>query len=102
MFGSNVTYDLVDSQYTKSDYTSDITLYATEVIEIRYPKISSQDQLYPLCLFNSFGLEWNADDKNENGVMVVIEWHGGWYLEKIIQMHIFAVQMCFQIQVRLV
>ena len=38
MFGSNVTYDLVDSQYTKSDYTSDITLYAPEVIEIRYPK----------------------------------------------------------------
>lgn len=76
MFGSNVTYDLVDSQYTKSDYTSDITLYAPEVIEIQYPKISSEDQLYPLCLFNSFGLEWNADEKNENGVMVVIEWRG--------------------------
>lgn len=61
LFAPDMSADnLGDSQHTKSDYTSDITLYAPEVIEIQYPKISSEDQLYPLCLFNSFGLEWNA------------------------------------------
>jgi hypothetical protein len=78
MFGSMVTYNLSDPQYTKSEESDGVSvdMYVPEIIEISYPEISSKEQLYPLCLYNRFKLKWNADNENENGVMIVVEWHG--------------------------
>ena len=78
MFGSMVTYNLSDPQYTKSEDSDGVSvdMYVPEIIEISYPEISSKEQLYPLCLYNRFKLKWNADNENENGVMIVVEWHG--------------------------
>lgn len=78
MFGSTVTYNLSDPQRTKSGESDDIDveMYVPEIIEISYPEIASQEQLYPLCLYNGFKLKWNVDDRNENGVMIAVEWHG--------------------------
>lgn len=78
MFGSAVTYNLSDPQHTKSGESDgvNVDMYVPKIIEIQYPEIYSQEQLYPLCLYNRFKLKWNADNENENGVMVVVEWHG--------------------------
>ncbi len=79
LFGDNVRYTISNtSLYTKSGESSpvEIDMYVPELINITFPLIEKEEDFYPLCLYNSFMIRWNADIKNENGVVVVVEWHG--------------------------
>jgi hypothetical protein len=49
-------------------------MYVPEVVKITTPKIETPE--VPYCYYKNFMLEWNADLKNENGLVVAIEWAG--------------------------
>lgn len=77
LFGQNTRFKFLFPGQTKSDdLMLEETLYIPEIIQINAPKIETEEDLYPLCDYKSFKLEWNADPKNENGVIVMIEWSG--------------------------
>jgi len=62
---------------TKSGQSdSTIELYIPEIINITAPEVKSENEMFPLCYYDGFVLKWNPDLKNENGVLVVVEWYG--------------------------
>lgn len=94
----NITADglqLSSSQsYSSSDFTErfgslvtflvgqyDTDIYIPERIQILRPKISSKEDLLPFCFFEDFELFWNEDDKNDNGILIMVEWTGTMYGE---------------------
>lgn len=79
LFGDKVHYRISNkSVNTRSELPEpiEIDMYVPELINITFPLVEREEDFYPLCLYNSFMIRWNADIKNENGVLVVVEWHG--------------------------
>lgn len=54
-------------------YTYDIQ--AAQPINIIRPGIDNCNPI-PMCFFQDFEIEWNADPSNENGVIIIAEWNG--------------------------
>ena len=84
LFGQNVVFEFVSKNNNKSsavDETSSdsITMYIPEVIELSYPV--SADSFYIACNYDNLKLQWNADTKNENGIVIFAEWSGVTYDE---------------------
>ena len=48
----------------------------TKQLLISSPNIETAEELLPYCYHKNFKLKWNADPKNENGLVVVVEWAG--------------------------
>lgn len=55
---------------------TNVDLYVPELIQISAPDIQTEVELYPLCDYKNFVLKWNKDSKNENGVLIIVEWLG--------------------------
>jgi hypothetical protein len=51
-----------------------VTLYIPKIAEITYPK--SHQSLYPICYFDRYRLKWDKDEKNANGLIIIVEWDG--------------------------
>jgi len=58
-----------------------IDMYIPERINFVSPLIVSNSDLYPFCYYDNFVLKWNADSLNDNGIVVIVEWHGEMYGE---------------------
>ncbi|MDR0828915.1 MAG: hypothetical protein LBN95_02235 [Prevotellaceae bacterium] len=84
-FGNEVSFSLFNENSTSgvmktpaNDETSSgtIKMYVPELLNITSPNIATPEDLLPYCYYKDFVLGWNADPKNENGLVVVVEWHG--------------------------
>ena len=51
-------------------------MYVPEIVKITSPSIAQSRDLLPYCYYKNFKLGWNADPKNKNGLVVVVEWLG--------------------------
>ncbi len=78
LYGNNVQFKLTANSLTKGGGSSDTTInmYVPEEITITSPKITTEEDLYPLCYYKNLSVSWNADMDNNNGLLLVIEWDG--------------------------
>lgn len=74
--GKKVSFT-IGNELTKSAKTSNdsFSMYVPYVIDINYP-VASATELIPLCPYDDLLLEWNKDENNINGVLVIVEWDG--------------------------
>jgi hypothetical protein len=74
----NIPQNIKGSQKSKFSILSDttVTMYVPELVEISSPKVETSKDLMPYCFYKDFVLKWNTDLKNENGLVVVVEWSG--------------------------
>lgn len=80
----NIPQNIKGSQKSKSSILSDttVTMYVPELVEITSPKVETSKDLMPYCFYKDFVLKWNTDLKNENGLVVVVEWSGMYFTGK--------------------
>ncbi|MDR1983664.1 MAG: hypothetical protein LBQ28_02425 [Prevotellaceae bacterium] len=80
LYGKNIEFSIQNTNRTQSSSSSDtdttVSMYVPELIEIFSPSVLTKEDMYPLCYYENFILRWNADDKNENGVVIVVTWTG--------------------------
>lgn len=60
---------------SKSD-SQEVGMYVPNLVEITSPKIQSAKELFPVCYFENFVIEWNADVNNKEGLVVIAEYFG--------------------------
>jgi len=85
LYGQNVSFTISRSfksmsnakgmQKVSSQDTT-LTMYVPNLVEISSPKIEKTSDLFPYCYYKDFELKWNADSKNDNGLVVIVEWTG--------------------------
>ena len=56
-------------------HTYTYTIQTAMPITLIRPLVDNCDPI-PLCYYDGFEIEWNEDQQNENGVVVVAEWNG--------------------------
>ena len=56
--------------------SKEVEMYVPAQLQISNPDIISEEDLMPLCFYEDFVLEWNADPKNKEGLVVVAEYTG--------------------------
>ena len=88
LFGNNVTFSLLNGNTGSSSNTAmnapafapesgnNIDMYVPDLLDITFPTITKSNGMLPYCYYKDFVLRWNADPKNENGLVVVVEWDG--------------------------
>ncbi len=83
LYGSEVSFTLKRNTTTLQNgiqkiVSSDTTImmYVPNIVEITSPKIETSEELFPYCYYKNFELKWNSDNKNENGLVVMVEWYG--------------------------
>ncbi len=75
IYGRLAKFSMSNGVHTKSN-NEEYSLYIPETIRISSPKIEAKEDEYPLCDYSSFVLRWNADLKNEKGVVLIVMWNG--------------------------
>lgn len=81
-YGRNVAFGIKsEGKSTKSESEGDIgdvnvEMYIPEVINITWPPVTSEEEIYPLCYYDGLHVKWNADAKNKEGILIVVEWTG--------------------------
>jgi len=79
LYGKNVIFTLRKEGALKSGGTEQeetVEMYIPELVEILSPQIQEQKDLFPFCYYEDFTIRWNADTKNEHGLVVLVEWLG--------------------------
>lgn len=81
LFGQENTFNITELVTTRNGEeiegsSTEVSLYIPKTIEITTPLVTSDEDFYPFCYSKDFVLRWNKDPKNQNGVIVVIEWFG--------------------------
>lgn len=80
IYGKTIRFKINKSNHegrTTDDSTdTEVEMYVPELVEITNPKIENEDELFPLCYYENFVLEWNADANNEEGLVVIAEYFG--------------------------
>jgi hypothetical protein len=81
LYGSNVNFTLSRRSLVKGSQKivakdTTISMYIPNLVEITSPRIARTEDLFPHCYYKDFMLKWNADPKNENGLVVIVEWNG--------------------------
>ena len=78
LYGTEVSFSFTPAEsITKTNIKSQTqTLYVPHLIKITSPLIEKEDEMFPLCDYRDFIIKWNADRKNENGVLIAVEWTG--------------------------
>jgi len=51
-----------------------VVMYIPKLAEILAPR--SYEELLTVCPFDNYRLEWEADSKNEAGMVIIVEWDG--------------------------
>lgn len=77
LFGDVLTFSIAPRTITRSEVDEcEVEMYVPELIHITQPNITTEEELLPLCYYDGFKLCWNADQNNENGVILILEWIG--------------------------
>lgn len=78
IYGKNVSFtvQLKNANGLENKSNVQIDMYVPNLVEITSPKIEKQEELFPICYFDNFIIEWNADSNNEEGLVVIAEYFG--------------------------
>lgn len=77
IYGKTISFKVSKKGFGNSKNTeSQVDLYVPKLVEIISPKIETEKELFPVCYFDNFIIEWNADSKNEEGLVVIAEYFG--------------------------
>lgn len=78
LYGKTVTYQFVPTTVTKGIETPliEVSQYVPTLIEITSPRVTNDDEMYPICYGGNFILRWNADPYNKAGLIVSVDWTG--------------------------
>ena len=82
-FGKTVTFSFKsENAPTRSSEgdSGEVDMYVPKAIELLFPYAETKEDLFPLCYYKDFIIRWNEDEKNENGVLVMIDWNGSMIL----------------------
>lgn len=76
LYGKKVSFRIGNENLKSGGSGSDdVSMYIPHIIDINYP-VASTTELQPLCPFDDLLVEWNKDENNENGVVIIVEWDG--------------------------
>ncbi len=64
------------STFKDGSTSKEVEMYVPEQLEISNPRVESEEELMPFCFSEDFVLEWNADPKNKEGLVVIAEYIG--------------------------
>jgi hypothetical protein len=83
LYGNDVRFTLIRNNSNNinrmkkiSATDTTVMMYVPNLVEIISPKIEKSENLFPYCYYKGFELKWNSDRKNENGLVVIVEWYG--------------------------
>lgn len=74
IFGKTISLRYRNTK-TNSDVTSD-EIYIPKKLNVSKPLPTSKDKINVVAYYENFLLEWNADPKNEEGLMVAVIYNG--------------------------
>lgn len=63
------------NQSQNVEYESKFEIPSATPIELVRPKVDKSNPI-PMCYFDNFEIEWNGDETNRNGVVIIAEWNG--------------------------
>lgn len=79
-YGQDIEFVIKSTTMLKSgslqDENDTVSMYMPELVCITSPEIQTEEELYPYCYYDGFELHWTADERNDNGVVVMVEWLG--------------------------
>jgi hypothetical protein len=78
LYGKDVLFTLSPATKSQNSSEKSISLYIPYTVEIISPQVD-ETNLYPCCYYKDFVLRWNPDLKNENGLVIVVEWYGFYF-----------------------
>ncbi len=78
VFGAINQFTISPHTLTKASSENNhvVEMYIPKEITITNPYWDSKKNKLPLCYYDGFHLEWNKDEKNANGVILILEWIG--------------------------
>lgn len=78
LYGKTVSYQFIPTTVTKGTEVQpiEVSQYVPKLIEITSPRVTNEDEMYPVCYGGNFILRWNADANNKAGLIVSVEWTG--------------------------
>lgn len=79
MFGQKLSFKFTPKHHSirsSSGVSQTASINAPELLSITNPVYEQLDELYPLCDYKNFIVEWNKDANNSNGVVVLVMWAG--------------------------
>lgn len=79
IYGKTISFKVsaTNGSRINGNETTEIEMYVPELVEITNPSVTNLAERSPLCDYSDFVLEWNADPKNEEGLVVIAEYFGG-------------------------
>lgn len=77
IYGKPMTITVSRKGEGKSSETSEeVTMYVPKKLNVSTPVPPNNDKITTVAYYKDFLLEWNADPKNEHGLMVAVEYKG--------------------------
>ena len=78
LFGNMAEFDFSKVTFGEKAPVDELVkeVYVPETMRIAFPQYDSKNHRAPLCYDKDFVIRWNADSKNENGVLVIVRWNG--------------------------
>jgi len=79
IYGKTISFKIGTNNKDKvgnSSTETEVEMYVPDLVEITNPKIDNDEELLPICYYEDFVLEWNADPNNEEGLVVIAEYFG--------------------------
>lgn len=77
VYGTTVRFEISNSGLqTRTSPSTAMDMYIPELVNVTFPKMQEEADMYPLCYYDGFVVRWNADQNNTNGVLVAVEWFG--------------------------
>jgi hypothetical protein len=76
-YGRDVSFEVKTTKLINDRLVSidtSVVLYVPKMAEIAYPK--SHQSLYPVCYHDRYRLQWDKDERNDIGMVVIVEWDG--------------------------
>ncbi len=79
LYGTNVNFTIEKrsgASFKDGSSSKGVDMYVPHLISILKPEIKGPDELLPHCYSKNLVLEWNADPKNNEGLMIAAEYVG--------------------------
>jgi len=76
IYGKNIKFSVSYGQANARVQSQEVDMYVPNLVEITNPLVATSEEMMPVVMKDDFVLEWNADTKNQEGLIVVVEYSG--------------------------
>lgn len=79
IYGQELNFSIGHSKggvFKNGAASKEVRMYVPRKLRLKNPRIRSEKDLLPICYYQDFVLEWNADRKNKEGLVVIAEYIG--------------------------